>query len=183
MEIKSTPIEGVYEIHPTLHADKRGFLMEVFRDDLLRDWGVEENWVQENQLFTHKGTLRGLHFQKHPHGQAKLARVVVGKVLDVCVDLRKNSPTFGMHHAVVLDALQHNMLFVPSGFAHGILALEDTIFCYKCSHVYRKHSQGGLLWNDPRLKIDWKIENPMLSEKDVALPGLDVFVKDSGGGL
>jgi dTDP-4-dehydrorhamnose 3,5-epimerase len=183
MDIKSTAISGVYEIYPEIKKDDRGFFLEIFREDLLKEAGINETWVQENQSFSYKDTVRGLHFQKDPHAQAKLARVVSGKVLEVCVDLRKNSPTFGMHHAVILDGEQHNMLYVPAGFAHGFSALEDTVFCYRCSHVYRKQSEGGVIWNDPQLKIDWKVTNPKLSEKDAALPVLDVFVKDSGGGL
>ncbi|MBS9525345.1 dTDP-4-dehydrorhamnose 3,5-epimerase [Litoribacter alkaliphilus] len=183
MEIKQVFIQGVYEIYPRAFSDERGYFLEVFREDLLRKNGIAEIWVQENQSFSKKGTIRGLHFQKEPFAQAKLARVIVGKVWEVCVDLRKNSPTFGMHHAVVLDDQQHNMLYLPAGFAHGFAALEDTVFSYRCSNHYNKESEGGVIWDDADLAIDWQVENPILSDKDILLPSLKEFVKDSGGGL
>jgi len=183
MEIIKTPIEGVYEIYPKVMQDSRGFFLEVFRQDVLQLNGINYNWVQENQSYSAKGTIRALHFQYGLHAQAKLARVIVGKVLDVCVDLRKGSPTFGMHHAVILDSDRHNMLFMPEGFAHGISALEDTIFIYKCSNTYHKESEGGIIWNDPDLNIDWGIDSPLISEKDALLPNLNKFIQDSEGGL
>jgi dTDP-4-dehydrorhamnose 3,5-epimerase len=183
MEIRKTPIEGVFEIYPKVFPDSRGFFVEVFRHDLLVDHGIPYDWVQENQSFSTKGTVRALHFQHSPHAQAKLARVIMGKVLDVCVDLRRGSPTFGMHHAVILDSDRHNMLFMPEGFAHGFSALEDAIFIYKCSNTYHKESEGGILYNDPDLNINWGVDSPLLSDKDMALPTLKKFIQDSEGGL
>lgn len=183
MEIRKTPIEGVLEIYPKVLQDDRGFFLEVYRGDIFRQSGINCNWVQENQSYSAKGTIRALHFQHSPHAQAKLARVIVGKVLDVCVDLRKGSPTFGMHHAVILDSVRHNMLFMPEGFAHGFSALEDAIFNYKCSNIYNKQSEGGIIWNDPDLAINWGVTNPLLSEKDNALPTLNKFIQDTEGGL
>jgi len=183
MEIRKTPIEGVLEIYPKVLPDSRGYFVEVFKHELLLKNGMPQDWVQENQSFSTKGTIRGLHFQYSPHAQAKLARVIVGKVLDVCVDLRRGSSTFGMHHAVILDSDRHNMLFMPEGFAHGFSALEDTIFIYKCSHTYHKESEGGILYNDTDLEINWGVDSPILSDKDMALPTLKKFIQDSEGGL
>jgi len=183
MEIKETPIKGVFEIYPQVFEDERGFFLEVFREDLLRQHGIHDDWVQENQSFSHKGTVRGLHYQQSPYAQAKLARVIVGRAWDVCVDLRRNSPTFGMHHAVILDSSKHNMLFMPEGFAHGFSALEDTVFIYKCSNKYNKASEGGIAWDDAQLNIQWGVDMPLISEKDLALPTLNKFVQDSEGGL
>lgn len=183
MEIRETPIEGVLEIYPNVVKDSRGFFLEVFRQDILTVNNINYNWVQENQSYSSKGTIKALHYQHSPYAQAKLARVIVGKVLDVCVDLRKESTTFGMHHAVILDSNRHNMLFMPEGFAHGFSALEDTIFIYKCSKTYHKESEGGIIWNDPALNIEWGVESPLISEKDSILPDLNKFVQNSEGGL
>ena len=116
-----------------------------------------------------KGTLRGLHYQKDPHAQAKIVRVVRGKVLDVAVDLRHESPTFGKFHTVILDAERHNLFLIPRGFAHGFLALEDSIFTYNCSSYYNKESEGGIMWNDPEIGIYWNIDDPLVSDKDQEL--------------
>ena len=151
MEIRETPIEGVLEIYPNVVKDSRGFFLEVFRQDILTVNNINYNWVQENQSYSSKGTIKALHYQHSPYAQAKLARVIVGKVLNVCVDLRKESTTFGMHHAVILDSNRHNMLFMPEGFAHGFSALENTIFIYKCSNTYHMESEGGINWNNPAL--------------------------------
>ena len=115
---------------------------------------------------------------KNPHAQAKLVRVVKGKVLDVALDLRKDSATYGKHHKVLLDSDKKNLFLVPAGFAHGFVALEDSVFFYKCSNYYNKESEGGILWNDPALQIDWGIEDPIVSEKDKVLPTFETY-KDS----
>ena len=129
------------------------------------------DWVQDNQSKSQPGVLRGLHFQRPPHAQAKLVRVAQGRALDVVVDLRRDSPTFGQHQTVELSAAVGNILFVPVGFAHGFVALEeDTLFLYKCSDYYAPQSEGGLRWNDPALGIDWGVREPLVSPKDEVLP-------------
>ncbi|GGZ19624.1 dTDP-4-dehydrorhamnose 3,5-epimerase [Echinicola pacifica] len=183
MEIRSTPIKDVYELYPKVFKDARGFFLETYREDLLEKHGINTRWVQDNQSFSVAGTVRGLHFQHAPHAQAKLVRVISGKVYDVCVDLRKDSPTFGQHHGLILDGEQHNMLYVPAGFAHGFSVLEDAVFTYKCGSFYHKASEGGVIWNDAQLNIDWQVEEALVSEKDQELPSLEEFVKQTGGGL
>src|SRR5690606_11729500 len=133
--------------------------------------------------FSMAGILRGLHFQTGEFAQAKLARVIKGKVLDVCVDLRKGSPTFGKHHSVILDSVRHNMLYIPVGFAHGFAVIEDAVFSYKCSNLYSKENEGGIIWDDQELKIDWKIANQVLSKKEKNWPGIKKLKKKSGGGF
>lgn len=183
MEIRKTPIQDVYEIYPQIFKDDRGYFLETYKQDVFEKYGLPIQWKQDNQSFSEAGTVRGLHFQQGDFAQAKLARVVVGRVLDVCVDIRKDSATFGKFHAVILDAKLQNMLYIPKGFAHGFSVLEDAIFSYKCSDLYNKESEGGILWNDPELGIDWGLSKAVLSEKDQTWPTLKEFVKISGGGL
>lgn len=141
--------------------------MESFRASSFEALGISTNFVQDNQSLSGKGILRGLHFQKPPHAQAKLVRVVQGAVLDVAVDIRKGSPYYGKHVAQRLDTENMYQLYVPEGFAHGFVTLEDqTIFQYKCGDYYNKESEDAILWNDPSLEIDWGIDDPTLSEKD-----------------
>lgn len=182
-ELRSTPISGLLEIFPKIFPDSRGYFFESFRQDWLQKEGIEVDWIQDNQSFSQKGTVRGLHFQKSPHAQAKLVRVITGKVLDVVVDLRKGSPTYGEKFSTILDAERFNLLYVPTGFAHGFSVLEDATFVYKCSNYYNKSAEGGILWNDPALGIDWQVEEPILSEKDKLWMTLDEFTTQSGGGL
>lgn len=168
MEIKETNIEDVVEIQPRVFDDSRGYFFESYQKEKYTEaLGCE--FVQDNQSFSIKGVLRGLHFQKPPYAQAKLVSVSKGRVLDVAVDIRKGSPTFGQHVAVELDAQKNNMLFVPVGFAHGFVALEDCVFQYKCSNYYHKESESGLLWNDPVLNINWQVSDPLISNKDEIL--------------
>ncbi len=183
MEIRQTPIKDVYEIYPRVFNDARGYFLEAYRKDMFEKHGLPTEWMQDNQSYSMAGILRGLHFQTGKFAQAKLARVIMGKVLDVCVDLRKDSPSFGMHHAVILDSVRHNMLYIPKGFAHGFAVLEDAVFSYKCSNLYDKDSEGGIIWDDPELDIDWQITNPVLSDKDRSWPGIQKFKEISGGGL
>ncbi|SHM33087.1 dTDP-4-dehydrorhamnose 3,5-epimerase [Cyclobacterium lianum] len=183
MEIRTTPINDVYEIYPKIFKDPRGYFLETYREDLFESHGMNTRWVQDNQSYSTAGIVRGLHFQTGSHAQAKLVRVISGKVLDVCVDLRKNSPTFGKYHAVVLEASLQNMLYVPTGFAHGFAVWEDAVFSYKCSNLYHKESEGGIIWNDKQLSIDWGVADPLLSEKDQGWPGLKEFEEISRGGL
>jgi dTDP-4-dehydrorhamnose 3,5-epimerase len=145
--------------------------------------GVHESWVQDNQSFSQKGTVRGLHFQRGAHAQAKLVRVIAGKVLDVAVDLRKGSPTFGQVYSTILDTEKNNLLYIPAGFGHGFSVLEDAVFVYKCSNYYHKDSEGGVLWSDPTLGIDWQVAEPIVSDKDQILPTLAEFVDAFQGGL
>jgi dTDP-4-dehydrorhamnose 3,5-epimerase len=145
--------------------------------------GVHESWVQDNQSFSQKGTVRGLHFQRGAHAQAKLVRVIAGKVLDVAVDLRKGSPSFGQVYSTILDTEKNNLLYIPAGFGHGFSVLEDAVFVYKCSNYYHKDSEGGVLWSDPTLGIDWQVAEPIVSDKDQILPTLAEFVDAFQGGL
>lgn len=169
MEVKETFIDGLLEIYPRIFKDERGFFLETFNKETFEKAGIKTAFVQDNQSFSTKGVLRGLHYQKAPFAQAKLVSVISGKVLDVAVDLREDSPTFGKHLTVVLDAERRNMLLVPEGFAHGFIALEDSVFSYKCSNIYHKESEAGIIWNDKVLNIDWGFKNPLVSEKDLIL--------------
>lgn len=174
MEVIQHPISGVIELVPRVFGDARGTFFESFSARLLAEKaGITEDWVQDNQSISAAGVLRGLHFQRPPHAQAKLVRVARGRALDVVVDLRRDSATFGQHTSTLLTAERANMLYVPVGFAHGFLALDDdTLFLYKCSDYYNPGAEGGLLWNDPALGIDWGVEVPNVSPKDEILPKL-----------
>lgn len=180
MEIRKTSIDGLIEIIPNIFRDERGFFLETFHIERYQEVGIDQQFVQANQSYSTKGVLRGLHLQLPPYQQGKLVSVSKGKVLDVAVDLRKDSPTFGQYETVVLDSDTCNQFYVPEGFAHGFLALEDSVFTYQCTNVYHKASEEGVLWNDPDLAIDWKlqsygIDTPNISEKDLALPSLAEF--------
>ena len=179
MQIIQTPLEGLVEIVPTLFLDERGWFYESFKKERFHQAGISYDFVQENQSFSRKGVVRGLHFQREPFAQAKLASVLYGRVLDVVLDIRPGSPTFGHVYSCILDSEKRNMLMVPEGFAHGFSALEDSIFFYKCSQTYNKEAEGGILWNDPTLKIDWKVENPVVSPKDQQLPTFEEFLRKS----
>lgn len=172
MEISTTPIADILIIKPKVFGDHRGHFFESYREDRLKDYGVKEDFIQDNQSLSSKGILRGLHFQMNPYAQGKLVRVVKGAVLDVAVDIRKYSSTYGQHVAVKLSEENKTMMYVPPGFAHGFVTLaDDTIFLYKCTNYYHKESEGSVLWNSPELNIDWGIDNPVLSEKDkIATP-------------
>ncbi len=172
MQFIETGIQDLWEIEPVIHQDQRGYFLESFQLEKLQSIGVQGTFVQDNLSYSLKGVLRGLHFQKSPHQQGKLVSVTIGKVLDVVVDLRKSSPTFGNHYSCILDAERHNILYVPGGMAHGFLALENTLFVYKCTDFYHKESERGILWNDPDLAINWGAFNPIVSEKDAQLPSL-----------
>lgn len=168
MNITKTDIQGLIIIEPQIFKDSRGAFFESWNAKKFKQLGISEDFVQDNQSVSSKGVLRGLHFQNPPYAQAKLVRVIKGSVLDVAVDLRKNSPTYGMHVSVILSEQNNKSFFIPKGFAHGFLSLEDnTVFNYKCSDYYNKESEGSLLWNDEDLKIDWQIDNPLISEKDL----------------
>lgn len=167
MKIIKTPIEGLVIIEPDVFRDERGYFFESYNYKRFADNGLDMVFVQDNESKSSKGVVRGLHFQRPPFAQGKLVRVFQGRVLDVAVDIRKNSPTYGESYSIELDSIDKKMFYIPEGFAHGFVTLEeDTIFAYKCTNVYNKESEGSLLWNDKDLAIDWKIENPILSERD-----------------
>ena len=167
MEIIKTKINGLLIIKPRVFEDERGYFFESWSKEAFKNNGIEIDFVQDNQSFSSKGVLRGLHFQNPPFSQGKLVRVIQGSVLDVAVDIRKDSPTYGEHVSVLLSGENKTMFWIPPGFAHGFSTLEDnTIFSYKCSGIYNKESEGSLMWNDSDLKIDWQIENAIISEKD-----------------
>lgn len=176
MKVEATKLKDCYIIHDTVFEDSRGYFFESFNQQTFAKLtGLDVHFVQDNQSKSSKGVLRGLHFQKGEHAQAKLVRVLQGRVLDVAVDIRPDSPTFGQHVAVELTAENHLQLFVPRGFAHGFIVLEDhTVFFYKCDNFYNKASEGGLMYNDAVLNIDWilKGEEFILSDKDKANPTL-----------
>ncbi|AEA44038.1 dTDP-4-dehydrorhamnose 3,5-epimerase [Fluviicola taffensis] len=168
MEFKRTAIVDVLLIQPTIFGDDRGYFFESFHQQKFNEFiGAEINFVQDNESKSAKGVLRGLHFQAPPHAQGKLVRVVQGSVLDVALDIRKNSPTYGQHVSFVLSAENKMQAYIPAGFAHGFVTLEkDTIFQYKCTNWYNPSSEGSILWNDPALTIQWQEMNPILSDKD-----------------
>ncbi len=162
-----TGIEGLVIIEPVVFGDHRGFFKETYNAQSFREIGLDLDFVQDNVSYSGKGILRGLHFQAPPHAQGKLVTVLSGEVVDVAVDIRKGSPTYGEHRAVKLSGENHRMLWVPKGFAHGFGVLSETcFFCYKCTGLYNKAAEGGIMWNDPALGIDWGIEEPILSSKD-----------------
>jgi dTDP-4-dehydrorhamnose 3,5-epimerase len=179
METIETGIKDLVVIKPKVFRDDRGYFFESFNRSKLDVLGNDLEFVQDNQSLSQKDVLRGLHFQNPPYAQAKLVSVIQGSVLDVAVDIRKESPTYGKSFSIVLDGIDKNQLFIPVGFAHGFKTLENnTIFFYKCTNYYNKESEGCLLWNDPDLNINWDIENPILSEKDKIGQLFDTFVSN-----
>jgi dTDP-4-dehydrorhamnose 3,5-epimerase len=177
MIVRETGLQDCFVIEPTIFDDGRGSFFESFNLQKFQEKvGLNINFVQDNQSISQRGVLRGLHFQKGEFAQAKLVRVIKGRVLDVVVDIRKNSETFGQTFSIELTGENNKQLFVPRGFAHGFSVLEDdTIFFYKCDNYYHKVSEGGILFNDKTLQIDWKLkkEEILLSEKDTFLNSLD----------
>ena len=177
MEIKETLLKGCYLIHPRIFEDSRGQFFESYnKAELEKLLGTEIRFVQDNHSVSSKGVLRGLHFQRGEHAQTKLVRVIAGEVLDVVVDMRPESPTYGQHFKTKLSAKNNNMLFIPKGMAHGFLCLSDpTIFTYKCDNYYHPESEGGIIYNDPSLNIDWEFPSDkiILSEKDKNLPAFN----------
>lgn len=174
MQITKTPIEGLLIIEPKVWKDNRGYFYESYNAKLFAEAGIDVNFVQDNQSFSQKGALRGLHAQAQPFEQGKLVRVLQGAVMDVAVDIRKGSPTYGEHFDIELSEENHKQLWVPAGFLHGFLTLEDqTIFTYKVSNYYDKNSEIGVMWNDPDLNIEWSRDIPesefLLSDKDQVL--------------
>ena len=173
MEVIKTPIEGLLIIEPRVFEDARGFFEETYNEQRYRDAGIDVRFVQDNLSKSCYGVVRGLHFQRPPYSQAKLVSCIVGSVLDVAVDLRKDSPTFGQHVAVEISDKNHRQFFIPKGFAHGFSVLsEHALFSYKCDELYHPEADGGILLSDPALGIDWRIPESerILSEKDKKHP-------------
>ena len=178
MEITPLKLEGTYAIALKTHEDDRGYFVRSYDLGFFQEHGLQTNWVQENQSRSvRKHTVRGLHFQKPPHAETKLIRVIKGAVLDVFVDLRKESPTFGQWDSIELSAQNFKLVYIPRGFAHGFCTLEpDTIVLYKVDNYYAPKFEGGLRWNDPTLKIDWPAGDPFLSDRDRQAEFFDQFI-------
>ena len=174
--IQETDLSGLYRIIPRVFTDDRGFFMELYNSASLQLLGLDAVFLQDNLSHSSRNTLRGLHFQAPPFAQGKLVTVLQGEVLDVVVDVRKSSATYGKAASFVLSEKNREMLYIPPGFAHGFSVLSETcLFFYKCTQVYNKASEGGLRWNDPVLGIDWKVSDPILSDKDQLLPLLSAL--------
>ncbi|WP_462317283.1 dTDP-4-dehydrorhamnose 3,5-epimerase [Marinilabilia sp.] len=173
MQILQTKIPGLLIIEPDVFSDQRGYFFESYNQEKFKKEGIEANFVQDNVSSSVRGVIRGLHYQLAPYSQAKLIQVLKGKVLDVAVDLRHGSPTFGEHLSIELSDENHRQFFVPRGFAHGFSVLsEEVLFSYKCDNLYKKEAERGISFNDPYLKIDWQIppDEAIISGKDQALP-------------
>ncbi|HET8855614.1 MAG TPA: dTDP-4-dehydrorhamnose 3,5-epimerase [Salinimicrobium sp.] len=177
MTIEKTPLQDCFLLKPSVFSDRRGTFFESFHEGRFKEvTGLDIDFVQDNQSTSELGVLRGLHFQTGPHAQAKLVRTVLGRVLDVVVDLRPDSNTYKRVHKVELSSDNNFQLFVPAGFAHGFITLSQfSIFAYKCDKYYNKSSEAGIIWNDPTFAIDWELPDGdiILSEKDAALPTFD----------
>lgn len=176
MKIRTTHIPDLLIIEPKVFGDHRGYFFESYNKDLLEEAGIDAEFIQDNESFSSAGVVRGLHFQTPPKAQGKLVRVQRGRVLDVAVDIRKGSPTYGEHVAIELSGENKTMFWIPPGFAHGFATLEDdTVFLYKCTNTYSPEHEGSILWNDPALGIDWKVNSPKLSAKDTVGPNFVEF--------
>ena len=176
MTIEKTPIQDLVIINPTVFEDSRGYFFEAYNKDKFKENGIEYTFIQDNQSFSKRGVVRGLYLQINPYAQAKLVRVLQGEILDVAVDLRKNSPTYGQHFGVILSADNKKQLMVPHGFAHGFSVLSETAsVMYKVDQVYNKESERGIRFDDPTLAIDWQLDpkEVIVSEKDVVLPSFN----------
>lgn len=177
MNVIETGLEGCLIIEPKIFGDERGFFLETYQEERYKSYGIPYHFVQDNRSRSIKGVLRGLHFQK-TKAQGKLVSVTAGQVYDVAVDLRPNSKTFGKHVGVILIAEKNNQLFVPPGFAHGFCVLSESAdFSYKCTDYYDPADEGGIIWNDSELKIEWPVIAPIVSAKDNALPTFNELKK------
>lgn len=169
MKIVEQALNGLVLFEPSVFGDHRGYFFESFKQSWLEDLGIHADFVQDNESFSAKNILRGLHFQAPPFDQGKIVRVTSGAVLDVAVDIRKDSSSYGAHYKTVLSEENKHVLWVPPGFAHGFLTLTDnTRFLYKCTNYYNKESEDAIIWDDADLNIDWKCDSPILSEKDLS---------------
>lgn len=174
MQFEKTSLNGVWLIKPKIYEDERGHFLESFREEVFKEQGIRHKFVQDNISASMKGTVRGLHYQIPPYSQAKLVMAIKGEILDVAVDMRTESPAFGQHFSAILNDRNRYMMLVPSGFAHGFSVLsEEATVTYKCDQYYHKKSERGIRWNDPALQIDWRIESPIVSDKDKNLPLLE----------
>jgi dTDP-4-dehydrorhamnose 3,5-epimerase len=179
LQIIETSLPEVWELRPKVFGDARGFFMETYHRIKCGELGIKDSFVQDNHSSSRKHTMRGLHYQLH-HPQAKICRVVEGEALDVAVDIRLGSPNFGKWTSVLLSARNQNQIYIPKGFAHGVLALTDRVqLLYKCSDFYDLRDEHGVLWSDPDLKISWGISDPLVSEKDAKLPALAEIPRES----
>jgi dTDP-4-dehydrorhamnose 3,5-epimerase len=178
MVIKTTSLEGVLIIEPDIFRDNRGFFLETFNRNRYTEYGMTHTFVQDNLSFSVKGTLRGLHFQNQ-HPQAKLVQVITGEVFDVAVDIRPDSDTFGQWEGIYLSDQNKLQVFIPEGFAHGFCVLSETThFLYKCTDFYFPEDEGGIIWSDPDIAIDWPIQHPIISDKDKQFPRLsELFIR------
>jgi len=173
MIVKNTLLDGVKIITPTVFEDERGYFFESYKAPIFKNNNLPINFVQDNEVKSTKGVLRGLHYQFN-HPQGKLVRVISGSILDVAVDIRKGSPTFGQSEIVHLTAENNKMLYIPEGFAHGYLVTSsESIVVYKCTDIYDPNDQYGIIWNDETIGVDWMYDSPILSEKDLMLPALN----------
>jgi dTDP-4-dehydrorhamnose 3,5-epimerase len=173
MPFTTCDIPGLVIIEPTVFEDSRGYFYEAYNQNVFQQNGIDCNFVQDNQSKSSYGVIRGLHYQQDPFAQSKLVRVLEGRILDVAVDIRKGSPTYGQHFDLELSAENRKQLFIPAGFAHGFSVLSETaVVLYKCDALYNKQSEGGIRFDDPALNIDWRIEpsKAVISEKDIQLP-------------
>lgn len=181
MKVLPTNLPGLFVIEPKVFADERGYFFESYHEGKLREQGIDVRFVQDNQSKSSYGVIRGLHYQLTPHAQTKLVRVLEGSIYDIAVDIRKGSPTYGQWFGIELSSENKNQLFIPQGFAHGFSVLSDiAVVLYKCDNLYNPASEGGILYNDPELAIDWKIPagKAILSPKDIALPLLQNAVSN-----
>ena len=176
MKVVETGFGGLFVLEPRVFADERGYFFESFNSQTFKINALDFDWVQDNQSHSKHGVIRGLHFQKPPHAQTKLVRVLKGEILDIVVDLRHNTPTYGKTFSIVLSSQNHLQLLIPKGFAHGFSVLsEEADVMYKCDHFYNKESESGILFNDPQLGIDWQVaqDKMVVSEKDLVLAPFD----------
>ena len=177
MKFQTTSLPDVYLIKPSVFQDDRGHFFESFNLETWKKEGFTTDFVQDNQSFSVKGVVRGLHFQTGQHAQGKLVRVIAGRVIDIALDIRPDSPTFGKYELFDLDSKTGNMVYIPEGFAHGFVAIEDSVFHYKCTGSYCKEAEAGIHWNDPFLEIPWGVSNPIVSPKDQILPSFQEYIE------
>ena len=176
MDFIETGFDGLVEIQPTVFKDKRGYFFESYQKEKFAEAGIHDTFVQSNQSSSLAGVVRGLHLQLPPFAQSKLVQVIEGEIMDVVVDVRPSSKTFGQHYTCILSGQKKNMLYVPHGFAHGFVSLKPTVFLYFCDNIYNRDYEAGIIWNDTDLNIDWLTEEPIVSEKDGKLPEFKEFL-------